>query len=287
MHPAFSGIRVRPAVRATLLLKIARQQSRPFCRAWYRPCDLGDEAKRPQCLGMMTFTNVPSLPSDHPVPFPISYGWRWLPTWPVSGAPPATTLRPTCAAAWPGAQNTAWTRWPHAARIWSCTSGGCRRSAGSSPRRCHGGSRSPPGSTGPASLMACWNTHPPSVSGGPPYRHNRQRWDSPTCSSRPCSPPPGNRRTRATSRWSRCSACSGCGSSKPPARISPTSARNTVTGCCAYAAKAPRSSWSRCRRGRPGHRPGSRRPRPRADPAQQPRCADGPPRRDPPPAAPG
>jgi integrase len=37
----------------------------------------------------------------------------------------------------------------------------------------------------------------------------------------------------------------------------------------------------------PGHRPGSRRPRPRADPAQQPRCADGPPRRDPPPAAPG
>jgi hypothetical protein len=34
----------------------------------------------------------------------------------------------------------AWTRsWP-GARIWSCTSGGCRRSVGSSPRRSPGGS---------------------------------------------------------------------------------------------------------------------------------------------------
>jgi len=24
---------------------------------------------RAQCLGMMTFTNLPSVPSDHPVPF--------------------------------------------------------------------------------------------------------------------------------------------------------------------------------------------------------------------------
>jgi hypothetical protein len=46
---------------------------------------------------------------------------------------------------------------------------------------------------------------------------------------------------RPTSRWSRCSGCSACGSSKPPAPTSPTWARNTVTGCCACAAKAPRS----------------------------------------------
>ena len=43
-------------------------------------------------------------------------------------------------------------------------------------------------------------------------------------------------------------ACSACGSSKPLARTSPTSARSTATGCCACAARAPRSSWSRCRR---------------------------------------
>ena len=48
---------------------------------------------------------------------------------------------------------------------------------------------------------------------------------SPTCSSRPCSPPPGSQRTRATSRWWPCSACCACGSSRPPARTSPTSAR--------------------------------------------------------------
>jgi hypothetical protein len=38
-----------------------------------------------------------------------------------------------------------------------------------------------------------------------------------------------------------------CGSSKPPARTSPTSARSTATGSCGYAARAPRSSWSRYR----------------------------------------
>jgi hypothetical protein len=81
---------------------------------------------------------------------------------------------------------------------------------------------------------------PPSLPSHPPS-------GSANCSSRPCSPPPGNHRTRATSRWWPCSDCSACGSSKPPARTSPTSARSTVIGCCACAARAPRSSWSRCR----------------------------------------
>ena len=39
----------------------------------------------------------------------ISYGWRRLPTWPGSRAPPATTPSLTCAATWPGALNAAWT----------------------------------------------------------------------------------------------------------------------------------------------------------------------------------
>ena len=62
-----------------------------------------------------------------------------------------TTLSLTCAVTCPGASSAAWTRALHAARTWSCTSDGCRRSAGSSPRRCRGGSRWRPGSTGPAS----------------------------------------------------------------------------------------------------------------------------------------
>ena len=48
--------------------------------------------------------------------------------------------------------------------------------------------------------------------------------------------------TRATSRSWLCSGCSACGSSKPPARTSPTSVKNAATGCCACAGKAPR--WS-------------------------------------------
>jgi hypothetical protein len=54
--------------------------------------------RRRGCLVMMTFTSLPSVLSDHPVRSLISYGWRWLPTWPVSRVPPATTPSPTCAA---------------------------------------------------------------------------------------------------------------------------------------------------------------------------------------------
>ena len=79
----------------------------------------------------------------------ISCGWQWLPTWPVSRVRPASTLDPTCAATWSGAPNAAWIHWLPAARIWSCICDGCRRSAGSSPPRCHAGSQLRPGSTGP------------------------------------------------------------------------------------------------------------------------------------------
>jgi len=38
------------------------------------------------------------------------------------------------------------------------------------------------------------------------------------------------------------------GSSKPAERTSPTWAKSTATGCCAYAAKAAKWSWSRYHR---------------------------------------
>jgi integrase/recombinase XerD len=57
--------------------------------------------------------------------------------------------------------------WPRGARIWSCTSGGCGRSACSGPPRCRAGSRLRPGSTGLVSSTACWNTRPPNTSAAP------------------------------------------------------------------------------------------------------------------------
>ena len=59
------------------------------------------------------------------------------------------------------------TRWPRGARTWSCTSGGCRRSAGSSPPPSRAASRSLRASTAPASSTASWNTHPLSTSAAP------------------------------------------------------------------------------------------------------------------------
>ena len=64
-----------------------------------------------------------------------------------------------------------------------------------------------------------------------------------------------------------------------------TSARSTATACFASAARAPSRADPAAASGRAGDRPGHRRPRHRADPAQQPRHPDGPPRRHPPAAA--
>ena len=139
------------------------------------------------------------------------------------------------------------------------------------------------GSTGPASSTASWSTRPPSTCAARRYPPNRPRPGSPTCSSRPCSPPPASQRTRATSRWWPCPACRARGSSKPPAPTSPTPAKNTATGCCGRAARAPRSSWSRCRQRPAG--PSTGRPAlpgPRADPAKHPQRPDGPARGHPP-----
>jgi hypothetical protein len=198
-----------------------RQRSRDnrpgrSCRAWYGPCDLGDEAKRPQCLGMMTFTSLPSLPSDHPVPFTdqlrlaaAAYLARFKG---ASRYHTESDLR--CYLAWCAERSLdpLAARRPHL-ELYIRWMQEIRRFKPSTVSRA---SRSPPGSTRPALSTACWNTHPPSTSGGPLYRQNRRPWGSPTCSSRPCSPRLANHRIRPTSHWWTCSACSACGSSKPP-----------------------------------------------------------------------
>ena len=89
--------------------------------------------------------------------------------------------------------------------------------------------------------MASRSTHLPSASAVPRSPPNHPRPGSPTGSSGRCSPPPGNRRTRATSRWWPCSACWACGSSRPLERTSQIPAKSTATGCCACAARAPKA----------------------------------------------
>ena len=98
---------------------------------------------------------------------------------------------------------------------------------------------------------------------------------------------PGISRAPATLLWSPCSACWACGFSRPPAPTSPTSAKNTATGCCASAARAPRSSWSRCRQRSGGLSTGRPAPGQAGRSSSTPAARDGPPRRHPAPAPPG
>jgi hypothetical protein len=72
-------------------------------------------------------------------------------------------------------------------------------------------SPSRPGSTGPASSTACWSTHPLTTSGARRCPPNHLPSGSPTCNSKPCSPPPGNPPIPATSLWWPCSGSWGCG----------------------------------------------------------------------------
>ena len=202
-----------------------------------------------QCQGMMNFTDLASVPSHPLAPFTdrlrlavAAYLARFTGT-----SRNAHRIRPALLPglvrrARPGPAGRAA---PAPGAVHPVKS--LRRSAGSSPPPSPAGSPSRPGSTGPAPSTASWSIRAPSTCAVLRCPPNRRPWDSLTCSSRRCSPPPASRRTRATSRWWPCSACSTCGSSKPPAPTSPTSARSTATGSCACAARAPRSSWSRCR----------------------------------------
>ncbi len=95
----------------------------------------------PQCQGMMTFTELASVPSDPLAPFTdqlrlavAAYLARFKRT---SREHTESDLR--CYLTWCAERglDPLAARRPHLER----TSGGCRRSAGSSPPRCPGGSR--------------------------------------------------------------------------------------------------------------------------------------------------
>ena len=63
-----------------------------------------------QCEGMMTFTELASVPSDPMAPFTDRLRLAVAAYLAASRAPPASTPNLTCAATWPGAPSTAWTR---------------------------------------------------------------------------------------------------------------------------------------------------------------------------------
>jgi hypothetical protein len=105
-------------------------------RAGQRHCDRAPL----QCQGMPNLTGLASAPSHPLAPFTDRLRLA-VACLAASRAPPATAPNPTSAATSPGARNAAWTRWPPSGRTWICTSGGCRRSAGSSPPPSPGGSQ--------------------------------------------------------------------------------------------------------------------------------------------------
>src|SRR5215472_9278752 len=144
-----SGDPARPCSRAG---RSRAQRSSPAahkalpCRAWrISPRFVATEVWA-QCLGMMTFTDLASVPADPLAPFPDQLRLAVAAYLARSRAPPGSTPDLTCAVTCPGAPSAAWTRWPPGGRTWSCTSDGCRRSATSSPPPCRGGARSWQGS---------------------------------------------------------------------------------------------------------------------------------------------
>jgi len=233
---------------------------------------------------MLNLTDLASMPGDPPAPFTDRLRLAVAAYLAASRAPHARTPSRTCAATWPGAPSTAWTRWPPSGRTWSCTSGRCRRSAASSPPPSPAGSPSRPGSTGPASWTASWSTHPPSTSAVPQLRPDHRPWGSLTCSSRRCSPLPGLREPVRL---------------RPGGHARPAGLADLRGHRRGYR-RSRRGTWSprpagvrqghqggpgpAAASGRPWHRPGSRLPGSRADPAAHPRHPDGPARSHPPPS---
>jgi len=122
---------------------------------------------------MTTFSDLASVPSDPLVPFTDQLRLAVATYLARFKGSSASTPNPICAATSPGAPDTPWTRWPHSGPTWSCTSGGYKRSAGSSPPPSPGGSRLWPGSTAHAPSTASCSTHPPSTSAAPQSQPNR------------------------------------------------------------------------------------------------------------------
>jgi hypothetical protein len=98
----------------------------------------------------------------------LFFGWRRRRTWAGSPVSRERTPSPTCGCSSPGVPISSCDRWTCTGRRWSGTCGGCRRSVGSSRRRCRGGWPWSPASTAPVSSTPCSSTHPPTTSGCPP-----------------------------------------------------------------------------------------------------------------------
>ena len=220
---------------------------------------------------MMNFAELDSFPADPGGPSQISCGSQWPPTWPTSQSPLASTPHQISAATFPSAQSAAWTRWLRGARIWSCTSAGCRRSVGSSPPPSPGASRSAAGvlphlrhrrPPGALTSRACFR-RPTVPAESPTLGFTHLQFEALLTAARESSHPCdfalvamlgllGLRIFEATG-----------------ADIADLGEEHFI-GCCASAVKAPRSSGSRCRQRSAGHRPRDRIPHRRADPPHQP-----------------
>ena len=121
-----------------------------------------------QCQDMMISTEpAQSSPIKPGRCRPAAAGGDRLPR--ASRAHPASTPNRTCAATSPGAPSTPRTRWPSSVSTWSCTSGGCRKPAGSNLQPSPGGSPSRPGPIAPVSSTTSGaftrRARPPSHSG--------------------------------------------------------------------------------------------------------------------------
>ena len=102
-----------------------------------------------------------------------------------------------CFFAW--SPSTAWTRWPPGVRIWSSTSGGCKRSA-FKPSTVSRRFSVTAGFYSTAVIDGLLEHSPAEHVRRPSVLPNHPPSGSPTCNSRPCSPPPASPATPATSR---------------------------------------------------------------------------------------
>ena len=197
---------------------------------------LRGDRKRAQCLGMRNFTDLPSVPSDHLVPitdqlwlalaaylarfkgssrYHTESDLRCYLTWCTEhGLDPLAARRPHL---------ELYIRWMQEIRRFKSSTVSRRFSVTAGFYRT-------------CVIDGVLDHSPLSTSAGPPSRRSPRPLGSPTCSSKPCSPPPGNQPARATSRWSPCSGSSACESSRRRAR--PPGAACVV--------RAPRSSCYHC-----------------------------------------
>jgi hypothetical protein len=218
---------------------------------------------QPQCQIMMNYSELASVPSDHLAPFTDQLRLAVAAYLARSRGPPASTPHPTCAATWPGAPSTAWTplaarrpqlelyiRWMQEIRRFKPSTVSRRFSVTAGFYR--------------TCVIDGLREHSPAEH----VRRPSVPAESPTLGFTPAVRGPAHRCPAvcpipATSRSWPCSGCSACGSSRSPARTSPTSVRSTVTGSYSISAQPAGTCRriARCLRASPGSAGGGPVPR--------------------------